>query len=325
MVNAAMNMNGVTIRDANLPPNVEEFSEEFAGMLVASLIDFFSGYDQVTLAEKCRDLTAFMTPLGLLRMTRLPQGATNSVAQFVRVVTEILWKHIAASRCWPFVDDIDVGGSRSNYGNKEALPGVRLYILKHIQWLDAVLVDLEKAGCTISGEKSQFCVAGLKIVGFVCDSDGRSPETAKVIKILEWPSCRDVSEVRAFIGVCVYYRIWVMNFVIIAAPIYRLLKNGEPFVWGEEQETAMDTLKLALTTAPALKPLDYSSLAGEIILAVNSSLKGWGATLSQVNPETGKRHPSRYESGLWTESESRYDATKRECRGLLKALKKVRF
>ena len=45
LVNAAMKMNGVTIRDANLPPSVNEFSEEFAGMAIASLIDFFSEYD----------------------------------------------------------------------------------------------------------------------------------------------------------------------------------------------------------------------------------------------------------------------------------------
>ena len=45
MVNAAMNINKVTIRDANLPPSVDEFSEEFTGMYITSLIDFFSGYD----------------------------------------------------------------------------------------------------------------------------------------------------------------------------------------------------------------------------------------------------------------------------------------
>jgi hypothetical protein len=38
----------------------------------------------------------------------------------------------------------------------------------------------------------------------------------------------------------------------------------------------------------------------------------------------GKRHPCRYESGIWKEAERRYDAGKRECRGLLKALKKLR-
>ena len=116
-----------------------------------------------------------------------------------------------------------------------------------------------------------------------------------------------------------------MNFVIIAASIYRLLKNGEFFVWKEKQKTAMNILKLTLTTAPALKSLNYFSLADEIILAVNFSLKKWNAILSQVNSETNKRHFFRYESELWIDSKSRYDAIKRKCRDLLKALKKIRF
>ena len=66
IVDAAMNINKVTIRDANLPPSVDEFLEEFAGMYITSLIDFFSGYDQVELDKRCRDLTAFMILLGLL-------------------------------------------------------------------------------------------------------------------------------------------------------------------------------------------------------------------------------------------------------------------
>src|SRR5690606_20010179 len=40
------------------------------------------------------------------------------------------------------------------------------------------------------------------------------------------------------------------------------------------------------------------------------------------NPK--RRHPARYESGIWSESEARYDAGKLECRGLLKALKKFK-
>ena len=39
----------------------------------------------------------------------------------------------------------------------------------------------------------------------------------------------------------------------------------------------------------------------------------------------GKRHPSWYKSGLWNQAEKNYNATKRECRGVLKALRKVRY
>jgi RNase H-like domain found in reverse transcriptase len=38
-----------------------------------------------------------------------------------------------------------------------------------------------------------------------------------------------------------------------------------------------------------------------------------------------RRHLSRYESGLWNKAERNYDATKRKCRGVLKALRKVRY
>ena len=94
-----------------------------------------------------------------------------------------------------------------NYDNKKAFSEMQLYILKHIQWLNAILVNLKKTDCTISDEKFQFCVADLKIVSFICDLNDRSFKTAKIIKILKWSSCRNIFEVRAFIKVCVYYRI----------------------------------------------------------------------------------------------------------------------
>ena len=45
LINSAQCLNAVTIRDASLPPTVDEFSEAFAGFLLISLLDFFSGYD----------------------------------------------------------------------------------------------------------------------------------------------------------------------------------------------------------------------------------------------------------------------------------------
>jgi hypothetical protein len=119
-----------------------------------------------------------------MRNTTLPQKTTNSVAQFCRAVTKILQDHIPHITR-PFLDDIPVKGSKNNYGGKLAALGIRFYILEHIQTLNRVLVNIEKAGATISGTKSQFGMAGLSIVGYVCDSSGRHPATAKIIKILK--------------------------------------------------------------------------------------------------------------------------------------------
>src|SRR5437588_988312 len=90
----------------------------------------------------------------------------------------------------------------------------------------------------------------------------------------------------------------------------------------------MERLKAALVSAPALKTLCYSpqedGFVGQIVLGVDACGLGFGAILQQEDRD-GKRQPVRYESGLWTPAESRYDAVKLECRGLLRAVKKFRY
>ena len=45
--------------------------------------------------------------------------------------------------------------------------------------------EFKKNELQISNEKSQFYIFELKIVNFICDSNNRFSETAKIIKILE--------------------------------------------------------------------------------------------------------------------------------------------
>ena len=134
-------------------------------------------------------------------------------------------------------------------------------------------MNLKKTDYTISDEKFQFYVADFKIIDFICDLNNKFFKITKMIKILKWFSCQNVSEVRAFIEICIYYRIWVIDFIIIVAFIYRLLKNEKFFVWKKKQKIAMNILKLTLTIASVLKSLNYFFLIDEIILTMNFSLK----------------------------------------------------
>ena len=163
-------------------------------------------------------------------MIQLSQSAINSMTQFVQIIIEILRKHIITSRYWPFIDDINIKNLRSNYNEKESLFEIRLFIMKHVQWLNAMLVNLEKTNCTISNKKFQFYIFELKIVNFVYDSNNKFSKITKIIKIPEWFSCCDISKVRVFINVCVYYRMKIINFITIASFIDHLLKNQKSFV-----------------------------------------------------------------------------------------------
>jgi len=323
LINSATRMNGVTIRDAFAPPGAENFSEDFGMCEILSLLDIWSGYDQVPLAEESRDLTTFATPLGLLRMCTLPQGATNSPAQFMRIMTRILYDLIPHC-CRAFLDDIVIKGPTTTY-NDECLPdqpGIRRYVYEHLQNIDKVLLNIELAGCTIAVKKSQWLQKTATVVGYLCGSGGRRPDQANIIKIMEWKECSNLTEVRSFVGMTGFYKIWIEKYSEITIPFQKLMKKNATFQWGPDQANAMSILKEKLTSAPILISIDYSSTAGQLIIGTDASFTGWGAHLSQA--KDGKRAVARYESGIWRGAELKYDSGKLELRAVLMALKKLR-
>lgn len=68
-------------------------------------------------------------------------------------------------------------------GELESLPGVRRFMLEHLINPNRVLLDIGRAGGTISGQKSEFCADGLRILGFTCDSRGLYPDAGKAAGI----------------------------------------------------------------------------------------------------------------------------------------------
>ena len=63
------------------------------------------------------------------------------------------------------------------------------------------------------------------MVEYIYNSKDRHPDVFKIIKILEWPPLNNITTARAFIGVYIYFRIWIEYFALIAIPIYILFKK----------------------------------------------------------------------------------------------------
>ena len=113
------------------------------------------------------------------------QSVINSISQFVRVIIKILEEYIS-HRALPFLNDIEIKSLKSRYNNEEKpdLPGVRKFVLKHIQNLNKVLTDIERAGGVISAEKSKFNFAELIVIGYIYDNNKRHSEQVKIAKIV---------------------------------------------------------------------------------------------------------------------------------------------
>jgi hypothetical protein len=87
-------------------------------------------------------------------------------------------------------------------------------------------------------------------------------DPTKVEAIMEWRAPMNVLEVRRFMGLVGYYRLFIEGFSKIANPITELQKKNKKFVWTEKCMEAFRRLKELLTTTLILKVLDMDRLLG---------------------------------------------------------------
>ncbi|MBW0577794.1 hypothetical protein O181_117509 [Austropuccinia psidii MF-1] len=179
-----LDLNKVTIKDAGLPPHIEEFVDAFSGRACYGLGDIMGWYDERELDISTSPLTTFETPLGRQQLTRLPQGATNSVAVYQAQMTWILQEEIPEN-VGIFIDDGGIKGPRSTYNNEPLQENnlIRRFIWEYAVTLERILFRIEEAGLTISGIKFACCVPALDIVGHVVSLNGRKISKQKINKI----------------------------------------------------------------------------------------------------------------------------------------------
>ena len=65
---------------------------------------------------------------------------------------------------------------------------------------------------TLSIEKSKFGVEEILVVGHLCGSYGRKPNPEKVDASGRMKACSTFTEVRRFLGGCLFYQIWIPHF-----------------------------------------------------------------------------------------------------------------
>lgn len=198
-------------------------------------------------------------------------------------------------------------------------PGIHRFIWEHAEDVHRIVHRVEHAGGTFSPEKSQVDRQTALITGHKCTPEGRLPDSQKIEKVLNWPTLTTVKEVRGFLGLCGTVRIWIKNYSEIARPLTELIRKTEDFIWDERREQAFNQLKTLITTAPALRPIDYSS-NNPVVLSVDSSIIAVGFILSQLD-DLGRKQPARYGSLPMNEREACYSQPKLELFGLFHALR----
>jgi len=279
-------LNAITVCDSQEPPLIYLYAEQCSARSIYSGLDLFVGYDHCTLAEESRDYITFDTPLGIIRLTVLPQGWTGLVGIFHNDVTFILQHEM--DKAPNFLDDITLLGPKTRYEGKDgtykvltANPGIRCFVLEYAVDLNYILHCLMHTGATVSAKKLQLCQPEIIIVGRKCMYKGQEPDAITVEKMLKWPKCKNVSEVRGFLRMAGTVQNWIRGFVEVADPLTKLMRvmKGE-FSWEEEQKLAMNEMKEKVATCEVIQPIDHF-LSFEVILSIDTSVITVGFILAQ--------------------------------------------
>ena len=73
-----------------------------------------------------------------------------------------------------------------------------------------------------------------------------------------WPEPKYITELRSFIGLCSYYRRFILGYADIATPLYHLTSKTEPFTWTSEWRQALKKLKNCLYETSMLAHQDFT-------------------------------------------------------------------
>jgi hypothetical protein len=174
--------------------------------------------------------------------------------------------------------------------------------------------------------KCYFGLKELAFLGHIIGEKGISPDLTKVEKIRSYPVPTTVKEVQRFHGCASYYRKFIKDFAKIAAPLYMLFRKDTPFIWGDEQQKAFETIREALITAPILAyPDTQAAYKGTkpFKIYTDACKDGLGAHLVQGG-EDGKEYTIRYEARGTDNAMKNAAPTDLELAGVAFALEKFR-
>ncbi|GFS92474.1 retrovirus-related Pol polyprotein from transposon 17.6 [Trichonephila clavipes] len=189
----------------------------------------------------------------------------------------------------------------------------------HLIRLRLVLKCLQEAGLKLNSKKCLFAAQEVKILGHHVSSNGVRPDPDKIKAVRNFPTPKNIHDIRSFLGLCSYFRRFIKGFCYLAEPLQSLLKSDVEFHWGPEEVEAFNSLKKALTSDPVLGMYDERASTE---IHTDASGYGIGAVLVQIQNNVEK--VIAYASRTLTKAEKNYSTTERECLAIVWATNKFR-
>ncbi len=293
-------LNACSRLDSYRLARIDDSIDHLYGSRWFSTLDLQSGYWQVAMDPEDKIKTAFSCSQGHFHFLKMPFGLASAPATFQRLMEKVLSK-LQYKTCLVYLDDVIVYSSTFE---------------QQLIRLQEVLTRIKDAGLKLNPNKCHFFKKSVSYLGHVVSEEGVATDPEKIRAVKEWPTPKNVSELRSFLGLCSYYRKYIQSFSQIAKPLHVLTEKNRFFQWTDEAEKAFQKLKSMLISSPILA---YPDENAPFILDTDASNCHLGAVISQIQDE--KERVIAYYSRTLNKAERNYCITRKELLAIVAAVK----
>ena len=262
-----------------------------------------------------REALAVHTPIGLVQPTVLPFGQKNAGTHAqgpIRFAMSSLPKN-TRDHLANYMDDFVLFDDDLNT------------LVEHFEEFLHVCAD---NSITLNPHKTKVGYPSADFFGFTTDKDGTRLAEKNLDPVSKMVPPTDISGVRRVLGVFQQCRAYLgQDYATVALPLTTLTRGRKPvFAWGEEQQTAFETIRDRLLERPHLHPPDYDL---PFHYYSDASEDGKGGVLCQYPPDVEHKPENAkvisYFSKAWTDTERKKPPFYLEASALLWGIEKCRI
>lgn len=295
-------VNQLTVKDAYPLSQIEGNLHKLAGAKIFSTLDSQGAFHSMPIKPEHRDYTAFLTPWGQFRFTRLPFGVSNGPPAYSRLV-QLALSRLPEGFALAYIDDIILYSAN---------------VYEHLAHLEQVLKLHVQAGMKLNMQKCKLFQEEVIYLGHAVSENGIRMVDEFIARIKDWPIPASGKELASFLGFCGYYRAFIKDFAHLTFEMNKM-KKDKIVQWTEETKKKFEDLKTCFVTAPTRGYPRYDT-EHPFILDTDFSSTNLAAVLSQV--QDGAERFLGCASRKCSKPEQHYAAFKGELAALILGLHK---
>jgi len=292
-------LNDLTVKNVYPLPLIHELLDRMAGSSIFTKLDLKDAYWLIRIKKGDEWKTAFRTRYGLFEYLVMPFGLSNAPGQFQSYVNKLFSDMLDLFVC-TYLDDFMIFSK--TYAD-------------HVQHVGKVLQRMIDHKLEANLKKCVFHTDRVEFLGYEITPLGVNMCQDRVKSVMDWAVPHDLKSLQSFLGFCNFYRSFIKDYSLIAAPLTDMTKKGRAWNWTTVEQAAFERMKEQFGTAEVVRHFDP---ALPIVLETDASDFALSGILSQQHSD-GLRPVSFY-SRKFQPAELNYDTHDKELLAIIECL-----